>query len=519
MTRSSDPTGPAYPTVPAPPPAPLPAMGGRLHPAAIAVWSFAQVGAVVFLVIVNPISFLGAVPILAVIAGLSAVRWSRFTWRLEGATLVIEQGLLQRQRRVIPVDRIQSVDVVRKLSHRAFGVVAVQVEAIGGADTEGQLDAISPDLARRLRATLLAGRKGMPPEAAGAVPAEQEGEVLVSVPRRSLVLAGLTEANVTLLAGAGGLLFELFGNRLGDPERLPDRLSGLLGPTATIAVALLAAVGAVTLLIAAQYLTYWDFTLRRTGGELRVRRGLLEQRFDTIPLRRLQSVRIEQNLPRRLLGFAAVKADVAGSAGSSGPGTDVLLPFGRLAQAQELVAVLLADRGVAELPLTAMPRRALTRRVVRAALLVAVLVAIGTIVWGAAGLAVLAVTVPALGAAVASYRALGHAETDRFLVTRAGWWVRRTAFVPVRRVQALEESATLAQRWRDLATLDLQIARSPGLWQGPRMIDLDAIDARVLTLALAPQMAGHDPPTTTAPRSHEERGAADAVVGGGFEPP
>ena len=56
------------------------------------------------------------------------MRWWRFRWRLDPGALVIEQGLLQRRRRVIPLERIQSVDLVTGLPHRVLGVTEVRVE-------------------------------------------------------------------------------------------------------------------------------------------------------------------------------------------------------------------------------------------------------------------------------------------------------------------------------------------------------------------------------------------------------
>lgn len=479
MTPASETGG--FSPVPPPPSTAPPPLGGKLHPAAIAVWSLTQLGAAAVFALVNPLSLIAALPIVAVIVGVSAVRYAHFSWRLEGATLVIEQGLLERRRRVIPLERIQTVDLVRKLSHRLFGVVGLHVEAVGGSDTEGKLDALPPDLAERLRAALLAGKAGTI-GAPVVVPDRDQGELLVEVPRRRLFLAGVTEANVTLLAGAAGLAFELLGNRFDD---VPDRLPTLSGPTVVIVLVVAAVVLAAGLLVAAQYLTYWDFTLRRSDGELRIRRGLLEQRFDTVPLRRLQAVRIEENLPRRLLGFASVKADVAGSPGDSQPGTDVLLPFGSRAEARALVATLLAAPEIVDAPLLPMPVRARSRRMVRAVVITTILTAAATVLWGWPGLAGLLLIVPGIAIANDAYRGLGHLEAPGYVVVRAGWWVRRTAFIPEQRVQTLERRAGLFQRRRELATLDLQIARNPGVWRGPRMIDLDATDAGHLTLGLA----------------------------------
>ena len=496
---------------PVPPPpgarpaeAPLPELGGSLHPAAIGVWSTTQIGGLVVLLVLNPASIFVAAPILGVLVVASVVRWSRFRWELRDGVLVIEQGLISRRRRVIPVERIQSVDLVRRIIHRLFGVVGVHVEAIGGGgDTEGQLDALSLPVAAQLRGALLAGRAAA--RGASSLPLAEEpragadqGELLASTTPRTLVTAGLTEANATLIAGLIGLLWEAFGDRIDEvATRLPSLFSGNLAVVAALAALIVAAV----LLVGAQLLAFWGFTLHRDADELRIRRGLLEHRFDTIPLRRLQALRIEENVPRRLLGRASVKADVAGKPGGGSGGTDTLLPLGAAAEARHLVERILDLPGVGDLALEPMPRRARSRRMVRALLLVGLPTAVLAVVWDPRFAALALLVLPALWIADASYCALGHVETTDVVVVRAGWWVRRTAFVPTARLQALVVDQALLQRPRRLATLRLGIARSPGLWSGPQMIDVDRRMAIATASALAPLAA--------------RRSADRAVAGGG----
>jgi putative membrane protein len=469
-------------------------LGGQLHPAAIAVWSLGQAGAILVLFLINPASPLFALPFIALIGGLSAIRYARFRWHYARGVLVIEQGLINRQRRVIPVERVQSVDLVRRISHRLFGVTAVQVEAIGSGDTEGKLDALSLDVANRLRETLLAGRavaRGEPAASAQGAPAAglplaAAGEVLATVPNSRLLVAGATEANATLLAAVAGGLWQLFGDRFDD---VVERLPGVLAGNAVVFAVIAALVAALLLLIAAQVVLYWNFELRRTNGELQVRRGLLEQRFDTVPLRRVQAVRVEENLPRRLFGLAAVRADIAGKPGGGSGGTDTLLPIGSGRDARALAARVLDEPRLATVTLARMPARARNRRLFKAAVATLALTGIAVAVWGWPGLAAALVGLPAAGIAQASYRALGHAELPGLAVTRSGWWVRRTAFVPEPRLQTLALRASVFQRWRRLATLELHIARSPGLWSGPQMIDLDRDVARALVEAYAPVIA------------------------------
>lgn len=428
------------------------------------IWPFGQIIPLAFLALTNDFGAVvaGVGLTLAVLSGL--VRWLRFSWRLESGALVIEQGLFTRQRRVIPFERIQTVDMVRKVRHRIFGVVEVRVEAVGGSDTEGKLDALTQAQAERLRATLMAAR-GQPAAPAEAPEREQTGEQLVAMHPGQLILMGVTGGRVGVAAALLGAAQQLFGQRLN--ELFAD-LPSLFGPTGLIGLAIALLVGAFILSVIVTAVAYWDFRLWRDGVELRVRRGLLEQRSETIPLRRVQTLQVEENLLRRPFGLAAVRVQTAGKAG----GQDVrdsglLLPLGTRAQAFALVAKLMAVQS--QTVLAPMPRRALRRRMARAAVVTLLPTAVATFFLGPTGLLVALIAVPAVAAALDGYRALGSAQANGMVIGRNGVLVRRTAFVPVRNLQSLALTATPFQRASDLATLELQIAGA----RAPRLLDLD----------------------------------------------
>lgn len=463
----------------------------------MAIWPLSQVGPLVLLLVAGALAPPVAVAIVLASALTSVVRYLRFSWRVEEDALVIEQGLFQRQRRVIPLERIQSVDLSRNLRHRVFGVVEVRVEAIGGSSTEGRLDALDTALAGDLRRVLLReqGRAGSGETGPGAptegVDIEHSGpepseSVLARVGPRRLVAAGLTGGRVGVVAALLGFLQQVFAERL---DELLARVPQMLGLRGLLAVVVIAVLGAFLLSIAATVVAYWNFTLTRQGRTLRIRRGLLEQRLETLPLRRIQALRVEENLLRRVLGLATVKADIAGRSGNEGRDTGLLLPLGSRAAAFTLVERILEEPGMADVALTPMPARARVRRFIRAGLAVAVVVVAALAVVGPVGWWALALAVIALPAADLAYRALGHAEPEGYVLARAGLLVRRTAFVPEHRLQTLALTATPLQRRRRLATLELQIARSPGVWPGPRLIDVDAGEGAAIQARLAALMA------------------------------
>ncbi|MGH8933644.1 MAG: PH domain-containing protein [Egibacteraceae bacterium] len=452
--------------------------GEPLHPATVPLYLVKQLPGLIPVLITG--TFAPAIAagglLIAVIA--SVVRWTRFRWRLEGGALVLNEGLVTRRQRVIPLERIQAVELVRPLAHRLFGVVEVRIETVGGSKTEGRLDALRPEIAQRLRATLL--RRGEEIDPRG------ERRPLVRVGAATIVLAGLTGGRVGVVAALLGLGNELLGDRFEQLFDLPSRL----GVRGLVVLALLAGLVAFIVSVAATAVAYWGFTLSEAEECLLIRRGLLEQRFDTIPLRRIQALTVEENAVRRLLGRAAVGVVVAGRAGEAARQTGVLLPLGRRSEAFALAERVLDVPGLALARLEPMPGRALGRRMARALVVAALLAAAAVAALGARGLLALVASVPLAVWGLGAYRALGHAEHDGIVVARSGFLVRRTSFVPVARLQSLALSATPVQRRLRLASLSLQIA-GPGARGDPRLYDLDrASGERLLGRLAEPIPAG-----------------------------
>ena len=75
------------------------------------------------------------------------------------------------------------------------------------------------------------------------------------------------------------------------------------------------------LAIAGTVLAYNGFTLSREGDFLYIKRGLLERREATIPLSRIQAIRITEGILRQPFGLAALRVESAGYGEDAGVST------------------------------------------------------------------------------------------------------------------------------------------------------------------------------------------------------
>ena len=280
---------------------------------------------------------------LIVAAGLLVtgfVRWLVTRWKLDGATLRIETGLLRRESRQLPMTRIQAVDVVRPFLARVLGLAALRIRLAGAGHAGDRLAYLTVAEAATLRATLLAGQHGLDP--ATPEPAELPA---ITVPAGRVIGATLLRAAPRFLA----LAVIAAVAAAAAPGFFPASES-TLG---------LIALGLVTRTWR-QVTGRYGFTVATSPDGIRIRRGLLSTVAETIPFRRVQAVRLVQPLLWRPFGWCRLVVDVAGVAGrDSGPKsgglTKALLPVGYMNEAQHLVGLVFGH----DMPeLTKPPKRA-----------------------------------------------------------------------------------------------------------------------------------------------------------------
>jgi putative membrane protein len=412
-----------------------------------------------------------AAAVVVVVVGL---QWLRRTYTLGDGVLRIEEGVLARKRRLLPFDRIQQVELVRKPLHRLLGVATLRVETAGGTGgSEADLEVLALAEAEQLRATLLrakaaaVGEAGAPAPGAPAgtveAPAAPSERVLVRLSLGQVALAGLTSLRGLAALAVFGYVFQLLDEA---PRWLLDRLASrvdpeALAPSTAPAVAVVAVLAVAVLLglaAASSVVTDYGFVLARSGDNLVVRRGLLERREAVVPLPRVQVVRIEESLLRRWLGFASLRIQSAGQAARAEATTSRLaVPILPAVQVNRLLGELLP--GAAPVPMLLRPppaarRRAIVRRVVPV-LVVAALITLLLWPWGAVAVAALPL---AWLAGDAAYRNLGHARHGGFLTARRGALIRTTAVVPAAKAQSVRVRSTLFQRRAGLATLHVDVA-------------------------------------------------------------
>src|SRR5688572_18251525 len=96
---------------------------------------------------------LGGISILAAV-----LRYYFTVYSLDSQKMVLKTGLIYRQTRTIPLERIQNVELSRGVLHQVLGLSDLKIETAGGTQAEAQLSALSVSEAQRLKEFLQRAR-------------------------------------------------------------------------------------------------------------------------------------------------------------------------------------------------------------------------------------------------------------------------------------------------------------------------------------------------------------------------
>jgi putative membrane protein len=407
---------------------------------------------------------------------LAAVRRVRFA--LTPAGLQLEQGVLRRDARRIPLHRIQRVDIAQSLPLRLLDLATVRFRSAGGGGAEAELRHL-----RRADAVALADRfDAIAQQAHPETTATAEQELLFRLDRGGLLRAGIYGVDLRVLGGITAAVSTI-GPSVADQTALGTVLLRWVSADAAVLAGMtgLVLIGAWGVGAVRRMVRFAGFTVERTAEGYRYSGGFGARYQGTIPAEKLQSVQLVDSPVSRRFGYAGLTAQTAGGVDGAGGSTTVV----PLAPTPEVRAVAAALGAPTPPRLRRPPLRARQRYRLRVVALVAGIGVMVTLLGGWLPVVVpwwapLLLVVPGLWLAGLQWRHRGYHIDDERLTTRTGVLRRRTTVVPLEKVQTVRSRSTLLQRRRTLASVGVDTAGGAGA----TAIDIDAraVAAVVATL-------------------------------------
>ena len=380
----------------------------------------------------------GGIALVVLLAGAgSFLTWWFTRYVIDETELRIETGMATKRSRRIGFNRIQSVDLVQPLVARIFSLAELRIEA--GSGEGAKIRYLPRKEATRLRDYLLARAHG---QEAADPSAESTASVLSDTASTDRVIVTINPAQLVgglLLSGdflimlllpvvalIAGAVFDFWLYAL--PALLPYAF-GLVG------------------IVSRRVINQFNYSLADTGHGLRITRGLTNLTSQSLPVDRIQGIRIRQPLLWRRFDWHRVDVDVLGY-GSSDEGAgkpdanSLLLPVATRAQLEAALAGCLPGVDPDAVALTPVPRRARWLR------------------WW-------------------NFWSIGYGVDERVAINTEGWMTRKKEIVPHGKTQSARISQGPLQRRLGLANVHIDTTKGPVDWAVPH---LDADHARDFVL-------------------------------------
>lgn len=429
--------------------------------------------------------FYGVVALPAII-----LQYVRFSYRITPKQIVIQKGVLKRQNRSIPIERVQNIQIERNLVARIFGVAKVHVETAGSSATEGSLEYVGLQDAHDIRQVVRSFQhQGAQEETVDGEDRDSDTTSLYSLSLPRVLLSGAFRFSLLYIA----LIFSAF--QLVDPQTIVQRVLRTQGRIDQITETMAAHPGVTilaTIVVAVFFgwisgilihLTrYYNFELWLDGNKLRKRHGLFTVTEGTIPLHKVQVLILRTNPFMRAFGWYELAVQTVGM-NVNEQGHRVIAPFAQFEQALDLGTEIRSF----ELPklFDSVSPLTIRRRFIRYSAALAGVLLPALYFWpdhwwelqGAAlpwwGFALIPFL---LGWAVLQYRNHKYGTREDGLYIRRGVLTHYLWIIPVEKFHVFHNAASIFQRRLDLKTFFVDTAGA-ATFAYPEVIDLPAESA------------------------------------------
>lgn len=285
---------------------------------------------------------------IAVMSVLSPVlKYIYFTFHIDDDELIIQKGFLQKERKAIPLERIQSININQNVVQRILGIVSLEVDTAGSKTKELEIPGLERAFASQFKELLQERKEEIIEQVSEAsndsesltlenasdvtMQADKENEypsaeqvqsiktpqdttevVILQLSILDLLKVGITQNHLKSAGLAIGVAFgswykikdivEQYFEEWLQQFSLENVVSGTsVGLAIAAVISFLFFSVVISMLLAIN--KYWDFSIVKKGTDLEVKMGLFNKKEIKIPLSKVQILEFHSNPLRKLLSF------------------------------------------------------------------------------------------------------------------------------------------------------------------------------------------------------------------------
>ncbi|SDG80971.1 putative membrane protein [Planococcus glaciei] len=398
------------------------------------------------------------------------LNWVYTRYEISDTTVTLYLGIFVKKQRNVELKRIQNVQQTTNFLHRLLKLTSLTLETgTAGEDAAVKFPVLSHAEADRIKG-LVEEAKRVHAEPLKSITEEEvpvpspplpERQIYFTAGMKDLVKAAFTSLSMFAIFP---ILFSLYF-QFDDFFNLDETSQSvfaffasrlwLLVPVFLTALLLSAIIGFVT-----TYSKYGKFVISADEHRIYIRKGIFTETQFSIRKDKVQAIKIEQPVLKRLLGMAEVKLISAGSVGNDDNEINSLFPFLPAKEAYRLVEELLPQYEISS-SMQALPKSALWIRLLRPYYFwIAATIALAVFkmewLWLSAPLFVIFIVARFL-----EYRYTRYRLTERFIQIQTGAFSTTTLLTKRVKIQEIEVTHSWLQRKFGVSSLHFHIRSKP----------------------------------------------------------
>ncbi|MEL1244353.1 PH domain-containing protein [Flavobacterium sp. DGU11] len=422
---------------------------------------------------------LGALAVFILVAVIAYFRYLNFTFQLdeENEEFVIKEGIFNKSRLAIPLDKIQQVNINQSLLQRIIGVHALEVDTAGTGKKEVSIKAISHDLATSLKERLLDGSrdsKSVAIEDTDFYIAPQDstkGHPFIKISLLSLIKTGLTSNYVRTFALLLAFVITTFqhideyGNLVGfNSGSLDNYITGavMLKFLAFIVIGVMALILVINLV--RTIFKYFGYKITKQRDSLLLSYGLINTKSTILRPDKVQIVTVTRNYFQKKLDIQDLKIRQASNKEANNQDqkkTAIEIPGCNNSEKDILLEFLLGEVPVRGVMLKPNIRKMLVPTVMFLIIPLSAYFWVGNTVGPEVYNFILFVPVYVLLVGIMIYFAFRHSRlfvNNDFIIRQSGAWDIDNDFIAPHRIQTISVTQYFWQKGSDIGIVSLHTA-------------------------------------------------------------
>jgi len=276
-----------------------------------------------------------------------------FKFRITDREIYINSGIIAKKKRVIPLTKVQNVNLSQNFLQKLFGLTRVQIETAGDIQAEGVLEFVSNKDAEAISNIIkqyqsnqeIIQEKLHSSEDKFALSTSSEDETLFKMSIKDILIYGAMRFRPLFLIFGFWLYttlqqFSFLNNQMTDfLEENVDNLRTMDWVSLSFFIS-----ASIIIIILISWIMdiiwtaniHYGFTLKNEKNKLIINSGFLNKQMITIPFKKVQQISIITNILKQKFGFYSLRLFTAGF-GLQSKGNDLAVPNATINKIYEVI--------------------------------------------------------------------------------------------------------------------------------------------------------------------------------------